>query len=56
MPDPRSDANGEEARIPGSLFGYDTLVQRPEYVGLTGEGVRPLKKGMHVTLAGDSRG
>lgn len=38
------------------LFGYDTLVYRPEIVALEGPSVSPLRKGMVVTLRGDSKG
>lgn len=38
------------------LFGYDTLVYRPEIVALEGPSVSPLRKGMVVTLQGDSMG
>jgi hypothetical protein len=39
-----------------SLFGYDSLVRRPEFIELKGKTAKSLNKGMVVEISGDSRG
>lgn len=51
------DLTEEEIDFGGSsLFGYDSLIRRPEFIVLKGKNAQSLNKGMVVELRGDVRG